>query len=347
MFKYLISLAATLLMLGCGTTGSTTNVPTDVNTSLEIISSTPIYNATVGEEYSYTINTSGAIITVLPDWLEQVNNVIVGTPSAADVGVSHVAVYSTSADGTDMQEFDIQVTPDEEVVLTDAAFMTLPATTVGYTGGVVPVEFIVKLGEVIDPASLTVVFNRYTAGYSSAYSFGSILIDVTHNVAIIKGDVYIPYNSHDAELTHTITVSYLSGKKEQLLYAFVVKQSNFIPEVVEHTLSVDLTNASSGFTMSVNAEGVVHVNQTLSGLADACNAAGWAWNISASVCIPPEDSPTYDEVLACINNVSSPNKWDFTTGVCYAEVYPDITAYDACVILGGLWDTNTSTCIPN
>jgi hypothetical protein len=229
--------------------------------------------------------------------------------------------------------------------LFNSDFVFLPSYSITYEGGVLPISFMVSDYEYI--LDKTVMFVRNVNGTPYDYEFGSIMVDFTHNVAFIEADIYFPKNESNQTIDYQIAAYYLNDDKQYLIHAVNVEQSIFVPEIVTYDITVDMTNANSGYEIIQDPEtGNVSITQSVSGLEESCTDMGWNWNQSILKCVPPEEDPTYQEVLVCINNPEQPNQWDFVTNACYAEIYPELDGPMACDYLGATWigDDENGTC---
>jgi hypothetical protein len=89
-------------------------------TSPPDITSTPVTTATVGDFYTYDITATGDPTPTIsvsnnPAWLTQTGNTLEGTPGAGDVGTTGtITVTATNSEGTDTQNFTIDVLPAPE-----------------------------------------------------------------------------------------------------------------------------------------------------------------------------------------------------------------------------------------
>ncbi len=343
---YLIAILSMMLLHGCGSgsSSSETTEPAPLVTSLKITSK-PITEAVANEEYFYQIDIRGAgdVTVVKPQWMwfDDILLTLSGTPKESDVGLSSVTInVSNDNNETDTQSFYVEV--KQMYLELNENLVFLPSYEVGYKSTSIPIEFIVSDYDNI--SEYTIIFTRAVNGIPVDYTFGRAMIDVTHNVAIISADVTIPENDSNLTQNHTISAMYLKNGIEELIYAVNIKQSIFIPEVVVHEISVNMENANGGYTLVTDENGVVTITPNESFMRESCDATGGTWNQSVMICVPPEESIEYEEVLACVNNPYSPNQWSFILHACYAELEPQRTTEDICNILGVDYNSTSRTC---
>ena len=339
---------------GCGGGGGSSSSTSTNSVELIEFNSAPDTEAYVNEKYTYNIDVQGndELNITKPDWLSFNGESLVGTPMKSDIGDYNITITAYNVDDSNksniivldkvQQKFQISV---KDVLLDfNSDFVFLPSYEIGYKGGTVPIEFIVTDYKRIQ--DYTIMFVRSIDGLTYDYTFGTVLIDVTHNIARIEADITIPENGTDSVVNQTISAYYIKDDKNVLIHAVNISQSNFIPEVQTYNITVDMTNSNGGYTLVQDPlTGDVKIQQNVHGMSESCVDAGWRWNQNMLVCIPPEDSPTYNDIVTCINNPESPNKWDFVTKSCYAEIYPDMTEQDACVLIGAQWDYSTNKCL--
>jgi len=320
-----------LVLIGCGGGSSSSKI------ELLEINSAPVVNGYIGEKYIYDMNITGSndIRVQKPDWMVLNNSTLSGYPDK--VGNYDIEILVVTEDQNITQKYVLEILNNSDNLDEfKNDFVFLPSYEIGYKANILPIEFIVP--NYNDIKDFTIMFTRSIDGLTYDYEFGTLLFDITHNIGVITADIVIPENISNEVLNTTITAYYLDGNKQHLIHAVNISQSPFIPEIVEYRISVDMTDANSGYELVQDNDGVVHITQTVSGLASDCEDSGWTWNNNIMKCIPPEDSPTYEEILLCISNENMPNKWDFVTGTCYAEIYPDMEESEACELIGAVWD---------
>jgi hypothetical protein len=341
---YTILIAVVIILVGCGGGGSSKSSEPAVAKGLKIVSK-PITEAVAKEAYTYQIELrgNGDVNVSIPTWLWFDDELLTlsGVPQAVDVGISKVTINAfNDRNETNTQSFYIDV--KQMYIELNKNLVFLPSYELGYKATKVPVEFILSKYDNI--ANYTILFTRSIDGIPIDYTFGRAMIDVTHNVAIISAEVDIPENDTNLTIDHTISAMYLKDGIEELIYAVNVKQSIFVPEVVVHQISVDMQNANGGYTLVTDENGVVTITPNESFMKDSCDATGGTWNQQAMICIPPEHSLEYQDVLDCVNRPNPPNQWSFDLHACYAELQPQRTTEEICGILGVDYNSTSGTC---
>lgn len=241
------------------------------------------------------------------------------------------------------QEYNSTVS---EVTVTPT-LITLPTYNVSYQGTILPLEIIADRYSYTDLSEQTILVARSVGGKTVDTTFATVLHDLTHDAYIITADITIPFNTDKTSIDHLLSIYYLTSNGTKLIHAIDVHQDSFVEPEVHYTydISVDMTNAVGDYSLQQDpTTGDVTIVQSPSRLKQDCLDMGWLWNNNVFKCVPPPSSPTYTEVMTCINNPQPPNKWDFVTGACYEQLTPDATPEEACGILGALWDVNTSKC---
>jgi hypothetical protein len=286
------------------------------------------------------------VAAALPSWASLYNNTIIGYPLYAgsylfEIEAKHVIDENLTY--VDIQKWNVIVGSSAADFLDGKIY--LPSVEIDKSGQMVDIE--ITLADISLIADKTVKFSRLLNNRFQDYTFGNVLIDTQHNIAIVSGSVFIPENKTGEHLSYTIAISYYENMKEQLIYSAVIDQSNIsFDENNSLRLSMNLSDIGLGYSMIIDEDGNTVIVRDIDYQKQHCAEIGFVWNNIYSVCAPTRSSPVWMDGIDCINSPVSPNQWDYNLNACFASVSPAFTMKVNCDIFTGNYNATAPSCDP-